>query len=99
MKKILLVVSLLSGFNIAVADDIAAGEALYNSRGCVGCHGAKGNSMIPMNPILQGQHAQYLISALNAYKSGTRNNPVMQGMIATLNDDQIKKISAYLAAQ
>ena len=99
MKKQLLAASLLLCTHTAFADDIAVGESLYNNKGCVGCHGVKGNSMIPINPKLQGQHAEYLKASFNAYKSGARNNPIMSGMAALLSDEEMGQVAAYLAAQ
>ncbi|NVK31569.1 MAG: cytochrome c [Gammaproteobacteria bacterium] len=100
MKKQLITAFIaLTISSLAQADDIAAGEAAYASKGCIGCHGAAGNSTLPDTAKLNGQHALYLTNALNAYKNGGRNHPVMTAMAAGLSDDEIKQISAYLAAQ
>jgi len=66
---------------------------------CVACHGQGGNSAIPANPNLAGQHARYLRNALTAYKSGARSNPVMASMAAALGEQDIEDIAAYFAAQ
>ncbi|HQR84147.1 MAG: cytochrome c4 [Polynucleobacter sp. 17-46-58] len=86
--------------------DPAAGEALYNngdaSRGvvaCVGCHGSNGQSASGAWPKLAGQHAAYLTKQLKNYKDGTRPNAVMQGMVATLTEQDMNNISAYLVKQ
>src|SRR6185312_9332653 len=49
---------------------------------CVACHGADGNSVVPANPVLAGQHAEYIAAQLAAFKSGARPSPVMQAMAA-----------------
>jgi cytochrome c553 len=77
--------------------DAARGEA--RAAMCVACHGPGGNSVIPANPRLAGQHARYLSGALAAYKSGARNNPVMASMVAALSEQDIEDIAAYFAAQ
>ncbi|MBS0347013.1 MAG: cytochrome c4 [Proteobacteria bacterium] len=71
---------------------------------CVACHGADGNSQIPTNPKLAGQHAEYLAKQLRNFKSeggkpAERANPVMGGMAAPLSDDDIKGLAAYFAGQ
>jgi cytochrome c553 len=78
--------------------DLAKGEAKYTAV-CAACHGADGNSGIPANPKLAGQHPQYLVKQLQEFKSGKRNNAVMTGFAAMLSDDEMKNIGAWLAAQ
>jgi cytochrome c553 len=86
--------------------DIAVGEALYSngdaSRGvtaCLTCHGPKGQSAVSTWPKLSAQHAAYTAKQLKNFKEGTRANPVMMGMAATLTEQDMNNISAYLAAQ
>jgi len=78
--------------------DLAKGEAKYTAV-CAACHGADGNSGIPANPKLAGQHPQYLLKQLQEFKSGKRNNAVMTGFAAMLSDEDMANISAWLAAQ
>lgn len=66
---------------------------------CAACHGPDGNSPAPANPILAGQHADYLAAQLAAYKSGARANPIMAGMSATLTPEDMRNVSAWLAKQ
>jgi cytochrome c553 len=77
--------------------DAAAGESKVAI--CAGCHGTGGHSEIPENPSLAGQHAVYLAKALQAYKAGERNNPVMSPMVSALSTQDIEDIAAYYAAQ
>lgn len=65
------------------------------SQVCAGCHGADGNSMIPANPSLAGQHAEYITKQLANFKSSERKNPIMMGMAATLSPDDMKNLGAY----
>ncbi|MES2212465.1 MAG: cytochrome c, partial [Pseudomonadota bacterium] len=65
----------------------AAGKK--KSATCVACHNADGNSTNPAWPKLAGQHANYLVSQLKAFKqgpTGPRNDPVMYGMVQNLSD-------------
>ncbi len=86
--------------------DIAAGETLYTngdaSRGvvaCVSCHGANGKSAVGTWPKLAAQHAAYTTKQLKNFKDGSRANPVMMGMVATLTDQDMVNIAAYLVKQ
>ncbi len=78
--------------------DLVQGEAKYTAM-CAACHGADGNSGIPANPKLAGQHPQYLVKQLQEFKSGKRNNAVMTGFASLLSDDDMKNIGAWLASQ
>jgi cytochrome c553 len=66
---------------------------------CAACHGPDGNSVVPANPILAGQHADYLAAQLAAYKSGARANPIMAGMSAALTPEDMRNVAAWFAAQ
>ncbi|MGB8398905.1 c-type cytochrome [Bradyrhizobium sp.] len=78
------------------AGDAAAGKA--KAALCIGCHGEKGQG-IPPNPALAGKPEAEQIKALKDYKSGSRANPVMNGMAATLSDQDIENVSAYFSSQ
>lgn len=77
--------------------DLAKGEAAYAT--CVACHGADGNSAVPAQPKLAGQHPEYLVKQLQEFKSGARKNPVMQGFAAMLSDEDMRNISFWLATK
>lgn len=72
---------------------------------CAACHGPDGNSTIPANPSLAGQHASYLVKQLNNFKAGAdgkpalRQNAVMNGMAAPLSEDDIKALAQYFSKQ
>lgn len=82
----------------AQAADRSAGAAKAKEV-CASCHGMDGNSPLPENPKLGGQHADFLAKALRDYKSGARKNPVMTGFAAGLTSRDIENLSAYYAAQ
>ncbi|HSS63966.1 MAG TPA: c-type cytochrome [Gammaproteobacteria bacterium] len=68
---------------------------------CMGCHGIPGYSNVYPSyhvPRVGGQHAQYLVAALKAYKNGDRSHKTMQAQAATLSDQDIADIAAYFAA-
>jgi len=66
---------------------------------CAACHGADGNAAVAMYPSLAGQSEDYLVKQLTEFKSSTRVDPVMAGMVAALSADDIQNVSAYFASQ
>ncbi len=77
--------------------DLAKGQATAAT--CMACHTADGSRGAPANPILQGQHPEYLAKQLHEFKSGKRKNAIMQGMAAALSDDDIRNVSAFYASK
>ena len=78
--------------------DLAKGEASYTAV-CSACHGADGNSAIPVNPKLAQQHPEYLIKQLMEFKSGKRNNAIMKGFASTLSDDDMRNIAYWATSK
>jgi cytochrome c553 len=67
---------------------------------CAACHGADGaKPSAPDQPLLAGQHYDYLVQSLNDYKSGKRNNAVMKGFAASLSKQDIEDLAAWFASQ
>ena len=70
---------------------------------CGACHGADGNSVIPINPKLAGQHPEYLFKQMKEFKGvdgkpAERVNAVMNGMIAAFDEGQMRDFAAYFAS-
>jgi cytochrome c553 len=85
------------------AVDPAKGQQIANQV-CSACHAADGNSTIPANPKLAGQHADYLIKQLNDYAKpatdkSARVNPVMAGFASGLSPEDRRNVSAWFASQ
>ncbi len=79
--------------------DIEAGKEIGYS--CLGCHGIEGyRNAYPSYrvPKLGGQQAGYLVIALQGYRDGTRKHPTMEGQAASLSDQEIEDVAAYLAS-
>ncbi len=70
---------------------------------CIGCHAIPGYRIsypeIYTVPLLGGQNAAYIVSALQAYKKGERKHPTMRGIAGTLTDQDMADIAEYYAAQ
>ncbi len=83
----------------AAKPDLAKGEATATSV-CGACHTFDGSRGAAANPILAGQHAEYLVKQLTEFKSGKRANAVMQGMVATLaTEADMKNVAAFYAGK
>jgi cytochrome c553 len=83
--------------NNAVTGNPTAGKT--KAATCAGCHGEDGNSEDPNNPRLAGQYESYLVKVLHEYKTGARKNAIMNGMVGSLSEEDIKDVSAYYASQ
>jgi cytochrome c553 len=89
-------VTLLSS-GAALAGNAAAGKE--KAKACAACHGADGNSPIADNPKLAGQHADYLVKALQGYKSGARKSPIMAPMGSNLSQRDMEDLAAFFSSQ
>jgi cytochrome c553 len=81
----------------ALASDSVAGKE--KAKTCAACHGPEGNSASADFPRLAGQHYDYLVKALNDYKSGTRKNPIMAPQAANLSNRDIADLAAFFSQQ
>jgi cytochrome c553 len=71
---------------------------------CAACHGLDGNSALPANPRLNGQHAEYLVKQLQDYAlpadhKAARVNAIMAGFAAALSPEDRRHVAAWYAAQ
>jgi cytochrome c553 len=67
---------------------------------CQACHGVDGNGVGDgQYPLIANQHEDYLVKALQDYRSGVRQNAIMAGFAATLSDQDIADLAAFYAAQ
>lgn len=97
MKSVLTTsVFLISLFVSAAHADVAAGQSAYAARGCIGCHGAGGVSVVVTYPSLKGRSADFIRKSLTDFRSGARKEPVMNAMAAGLKDKDIADIADYI---
>jgi cytochrome c553 len=78
--------------------DLAKGQASATAV-CGACHTSDGSRGSPANPILQGQHPEYLAKQLIEYKSGKRDNAIMKGMASILSDADMTNVAAFYASK
>ena len=87
---------LTAGANISAAGDVKAGRA--KAMMCQACHGLDGLSKTPDAPNIAGQTEPYLVSQLQAFKSGARKNDAMSVVAPSLPDKDIEDLAAYFSA-
>ena len=87
----------VSGIAQEIKGDAKAGEA--KNAMCIGCHGIKGYQAsfpeVYKVPMISGQSAKYIATALNAYKKGERKHPSMRGIAEALSDQDMADLAAY----
>jgi cytochrome c553 len=105
MKKILALLALAGTANLAAAADVVgnANAAANKIAMCVGCHGIPGYKAtfpeVYQVPMIGGQSAKYIESALKAYQKGDRKHPSMRGIAGSLTDQDIADVAAYYSQQ
>ena len=84
---------------------VVLGERIYRGgiadrqiAACAGCHTPTGAGIPSQYPRLAGQHADYAVAQLTAFRDGVRKNSAqMAGVAAKMNDREIKAVSDYIA--
>lgn len=102
-RRLLALAALALGASVATAaqaeGDVDAGR--YKAQTCLGCHGIPGYANVYPTyyvPKLGGQNAEYIVSALQAYKQGQRPHPTMQSQATPLSTEDMQDIAAYFAS-
>jgi cytochrome c553 len=84
----------------AADGDAAAGKGKTSM--CIGCHGIGGYKTVFPEvysvPKIGGQHAAYIVKALQEYKSGNRAHPSMRAIAAGLSDQDMADLAAYYSS-
>ena len=82
---------------VAQAQDAAAGQK--KAAMCIGCHGIPGYQAsfpeVHKVPMISGQGAKYVVSALAAYKKAERKHPTMKAIAASLSDQDMADLGAF----
>ena len=108
MRKLLASALALTAF-LGLASNVAAqtvtGSAPAGEKKaamCIGCHSIPGYQAsfpeIHKVPMIAGQNAKYLQSALSAYKAGDRKHPTMKAIAVSLSDQDIADVAAFYEA-
>jgi cytochrome c553 len=101
MKKLFALLVLASLVNYAAAAEVVGDAKAAENKiaQCVGCHGISGYKAsfpeVYSVPMIGGQSAKYIESALHAYKKGDRTHPSMRGIAMSLSDQDMADVAAY----
>lgn len=106
MKKhiLFLAISTASALAFAQAPAVKGNAAAGKTKAlaiCSGCHGVPGTKTafpeVYLVPKIGGQNAEYIVSALTAYRKGERANETMKGLASALKESELADIAAYYA--
>jgi len=84
---------------------VSLGERIYRGGiadrqvpACAGCHSPNGAGLPSQYPRLSGQHADYSVTQLVAFRDGVRKNSLQMSQVAAkMNDREIKAVADYIA--
>lgn len=89
------------------ADLAKQGQSIYRggiaSKGvaaCAGCHSPNGSGIPAQYPRLAGQHPEYIVAQLKAFRGGERANDagaMMRATAAKLSDKEMAAVGEYIA--
>ena len=85
----------------------AAGQKVYRGgnaatgvAACAACHGPSGAGMPAQYPRLGGQHADYILGQLKAFRSGDRSNDaskMMRTIANKMSDQEMQAVANYVS--
>ena len=93
------------GLLLASSAGMAGGDATAGrakSEACLGCHGIPTYSNTYPTyhvPKISGQHADYIVAALKAYRDGQRKHPTMTAQAMSMSEQDMADIAAFWQKQ
>jgi cytochrome c553 len=84
---------------VSAADAARGAQLAYTCQGCHGIPNYKNSYPVYSVPKLGGQHANYLVVALKEYASQDRPHATMHAQAATLSEQDMQDVTAYLSGQ
>ena len=98
--RTILVLAATAAFAVPAAAQQKGKSLEEHLKNCATCHGEDGNKPLqPDFPKLGGQHHDYLVHALKAYKSGARKNPIMAGQAKDLTTREMEALATHYSKQ
>jgi cytochrome c553 len=94
--RIAIALPLLATPAVHAADAARGGQIAVE---CQACHGPDGNSPSPLFPRLAGQHAEYLVIAMQSYRDGRRTDPIMRAAIQNVQEGDLADLAEWFATQ
>lgn len=105
LPAIIALSALCAGANVqaqAAKNGDAAAGANKNAM-CIGCHAITGYQAsfpeVHKVPMIAGQNAAYIVSALTAYQKGERKHPSMKGIAASLSEQDMADLAAFYQSE
>lgn len=104
VRSMIALVTLLGTLGLSLQASAQSAEAGEKKAAmCIGCHGIAGYQAsfpeVYKVPMIAGQNAKYIISALTQYKKGDRKHPTMRGIAASLTDQDMADLAAFYSAE
>ena len=93
--QLIIIAAVFATGPVMAGGDVKAGEEKAAS--CIGCHGANGEGVDP-NPPIAGWDVELFKSSIQAYKSGEKEDPMMNMLVAPLSDEDIADLATYFAS-
>ena len=93
------IAAFFEGSEPVVSSGKIAGTPPDAAQTCAACHGQDGVGIAPEYPTIAGQHADYIRQALRDYRSGKRQNAIMNGFAAQLSDQDIVALAEHFSRQ
>jgi cytochrome c553 len=97
MKKIIIIFSLIAAFQVFSKGNIIEGK-IKVEQVCMACHGLDGQGIDDTYPKLAGQFQDYMVKALEDYKSGARKNAIMSAFATPLTKQDIENVASYYSS-
>ena len=105
LPQLAVTAALVFASSVVQAEEVKGNAAAGNGKVwlCIGCHSIPDYRadypLVYKVPMIGGQNAAYIASALAAYKKGERKHPTMRSIAASLSDQDMADIGEYYAAQ
>ena len=92
----------LSGTAVVTSGKTVGTPPAIVETACKTCHGADGVGIANIYPTISGQHADYIVHALESYRSGARKGATAQMMAPFANQlkpEEIRQVAEYFSKQ
>ena len=106
MKKLFSTILIALGLMAALASAAHAETATVGEKKaamCIGCHGIPDYKAsfpeVYRVPMIAGQNAKYIVSALTQYKKGDRKHPTMRGVATSLSEQDMADLAAFYSTE
>ena len=104
VRSMIALVTLLGTMGLSLSASAQSAQAGEKKAAmCIGCHGIPDYKAsfpeVYRVPMIAGQNAKYIVSALTQYKKGDRKHPTMRGIASSLTDPDMADLAAFYAGE